>query len=320
MTHQEPKTITNATDKARGWSLIIHGGAGQMTPQTLSPVQQAGATAGLAAALDAGERVLASGGDALDAVTAAVSVLEDDVHFNAGRGAVLAYDGAISLDAAIMDGRTRSAGAAAGISTTRNPVQLARAAMEASPHVLLSGAGADIFAREHGLAQAGPEWFVTAERQAQLAMILARGEDWFDVDMKYGTVGAVACDSRGHLAAATSTGGVTGKRWGRIGDTPLIGAGTWADDRACAVSCTGSGEHFIRAGAAHEIAARVRLAGATLQSAADSVLAEIVAMGGTGGVIVAGRNGETAIALTTPGMYRARATSTGTRDIAIFAL
>lgn len=304
---------------AKSWSLVLHGGAGILTPETVTDTQQAGAIAGLARALDAGEAILAGGGAALDAVAAAVTVLEDDPHFNAGRGAVLSYEGAVSLDAAIMCGHTRKAGAAAGTSTTRNPVSLARAVMEASPHVLLSGPGADLFAREQGLAQAGPDWFVTEERRAQLAAILARGEDWFDVDMKYGTVGAVACDDSGHVAAATSTGGVTGKRWGRIGDTPLIGAGTWADDRACAISCTGSGEQFIRAGVAHDIAARVRLGGMTLQSAAAAALAEVVALGGTGGVIVAGPDGHTALAFTTPGMYRAVASSTGARAIAIFA-
>ncbi len=306
-------------DNARRWSLALHGGAGQLTPETVPAAQHDGAVAGLACALDAGEAVLAAGGAALDAVAAAVTVLEDDPHFNAGRGAVLSYDGAISLDAAIMDGRARAAGAAAGITATRNPVLLARAVMEASPHVLLSGPGADIFSRGQGLTQAGPDWFVTDERRAQLAMMLARGEDWFDVDMKYGTVGAVACDNFGHVAAATSTGGVTGKRWGRIGDTPLIGAGTWADDRACAVSCTGSGEHFIRAGVAHDIAARVRLGGASLQAAAEAALAEVVALGGTGGVIVAAPGGATALAFTTPGMYRACASMGGARQIAIFA-
>ncbi|MFM9827255.1 MAG: isoaspartyl peptidase/L-asparaginase family protein [Sphingomonas sp.] len=301
------------------WSLVIHGGAGQLTPDTVSETQRDGALTGLAQALDAGTAILASGGAALDAVAAAVTVLEDDPHFNAGRGAVLSYDGAISLDAAIMDGQNRRAGAAADVSSTRNPVQLARAVMEASPHVLLSGAGADIFAREQGIPPAGTDWFVTEERKTQLAAMLARGDDWFDVDMKYGTVGAVACDMHGHVAAATSTGGVTGKRWGRIGDTPLIGAGTWADDRACAVSCTGSGEQFIRAGVAHDIAARVRLSGLSLQTAADAALSEVVALGGTGGVIVAGPGGETALAFTTPGMYRATATAEGARTIAIFA-
>ena len=299
------------------WSLMIHGGAGVMTRQTISPAQDRGTRAGLSAALDAGAAVLADGGDALDAVAAAISVLEDDPHFNAGRGAALTWDGKAELDAANMDGRDRRAGAVAGATTTRNPVDLARAVMEESPHVLLSGKGADTFSAEHGLVQAGPEWFTLPERAAQLAELKAGGGK-FDVDMKYGTVGAVACDAHGHVAAATSTGGVTGKRWGRIGDSPLIGAGTYADDRACAVSCTGAGEFFIRIGVAHEIAARVRLTGAGLQDTADAVMAEVKALGGTGGTIVAGPDGDLVWAFTTPGMNRGRASSDGQRLVAIY--
>ena len=244
-----------------GWTLVIHGGAGGMTRERLSDEQDAGARAALGQALDAGSAVLAAGGAALDAVEAAVRVLEDDPHFNAGRGAALTYEGVAELDAAIMEGAHRKAGAVAGVTATRHPVSLARAVMEQSPHVLLGGDGADQFSREHGLEQAGRDWLVLPERRRQLEELKARGADAFDVDMKYGTVGAVARDAAGHVAAATSTGGVTGKRWGRIGDSPLIGAGTYADDRAGAVSATGAGEYFIRAGVAHEICARVRLAG-----------------------------------------------------------
>jgi beta-aspartyl-peptidase (threonine type) len=299
------------------WSLMVHGGAGQMTRDTLTPAQDAGTRAGLAAALDAGAAVLAAGGGALDAVAAALRVLEDDPHFNAGRGAALTWDNTAELDAAIMDGRDRRAGAVAGVTATRHPVDLARAVMEQSAHVLLSGAGADAFSRDHGLEQAPPGWFALPEREAQLAEMKAGGGT-FDVDMKYGTVGAVACDTHGHVAAATSTGGVTGKRWGRIGDSPLIGAGTYADDRAAAVSATGAGEFFIRASVAHEICARVRLAGDGLQAAADAVIAEVGALGGTGGVIVAGPSGELACSFATPGMNRGRATSDGKRTVAIY--
>jgi len=245
-------------------------------------------------------------------------VLEDDPHFNAGRGAAFTRDGGIELDAAIMDGTTRAAGAVAGITETRSPIALARRVMEASPHVLLSGAGAETFARTQDLEVAPGGWFETAERRRQLDELLARNADAFDVDMKYGTVGAVARDCAGHVAAATSTGGVTGKRWGRIGDSPLIGAGTFADDRACAVSCTGSGEFFIRVGVGHEIAARIRLAGERPQAAADAVMAEVRELGGTGGVIVATPDGEALWSLTTPGMYRARATAAGLREVAIY--
>ena len=296
---------------------MIHGGAGAIERGRTPPDTDAAARAALNRALGAGIAILAAGGTALDAVEAAVGILEDDPHFNAGRGAAFTYDGRNELDAAIMDGATRAAGAIAGVTATRHPIALARAVMEQSAHVLLGGDGADSFSRAHGLEQADAGWFATPERRRQLDELIAGGGK-FDVDMKYGTVGAVARDAHGHVAAATSTGGVTGKRWGRIGDSPLIGAGTYADDRACAVSCTGAGEYFIRLGVAHEIAARVRLAGEGVQAAADAVMAEVTALGGTGGVIVAGADGTPAWHFTTPGMYRARAASDGTRQVAIY--
>ena len=249
---------------------------------------------------------------------AAVRVLEDDPTFNSGRGAVFTFDGTIELDAAIMDGRDRSAGAVAGVTGSRHPVTLARAVKDHSPHVLLSGKGADTFAAEQGVEPADADWFMTPERRAQLDAMKANPDGWFDVDMKYGTVGAVAVDAQGHVAAATSTGGVTGKRWGRIGDSPLIGAGTYADDRVCAMSATGSGEFFIRMGVGHEIAARIRFAGESIQAAADTVLAETKAMGGTGGVIVVGPDGDATWSLTTPGMFRGRVVQGGARQVAIY--
>ena len=300
-----------------GWTLVLHGGAGQMTRDTVTPAQAEGARAALGRALDAGAAVLAADGAALDAVEAAVRVLEDDPHFNSGRGAALTHAGVAELDAAIMDGRDRNAGAVAGVTATRHPVSLARAVMSDSPHVLLSGAGADAFSVEQGCEPATQDWLVLPERRAQLDEMIAGGGA-FDVDMKYGTVGAVACDAHGHVAAATSTGGVTGKRWGRIGDSPLIGAGTYADDRAGAVSCTGSGEFFIRAGVAHEICARVRLSGETLDRAVAGVIAEVTALGGSGGIIATGPQGDAVWHFTTPGMYRARLTSGGGREIAVF--
>ena len=290
---------------APGWTLILHGGSGAMRRGALSPEEDAGARAGIAAALDAGAAILARGGSALDAVEAAVRVLEDDIHFNAGRGAVFSWDGVNELDAAIMDGRTRAAGAVSGVTRSRSPVALARAVMDDGRHVLVSGEGADAFGEEHGVEQVDPAWFALPERRRQLEEIKAGGS--FDAGMKYGTVGAVARDAAGHLAAATSTGGLTAKRWGRIGDSPLIGAGTYADDRACAVSCTGSGEYFIRAAAAHEIAARVRLAGETVEHAAAAVIEEITGLGGTGGVIAIGTAGAGGWAFSTPGMYRGSA-------------
>ncbi|WP_230483318.1 isoaspartyl peptidase/L-asparaginase family protein [Sphingomonas sp. Leaf21] len=301
------------------WSLVIHGGAGRITRDVLTPEQDAGARAALDAALTAGSAILALGGHALDAIEAAVRVLEDDPHFNAGRGACFTHEGTIELDAAIMDGRDRRAGSVAGATRTRNPVSLARRVMEASPHVLLAGPGADRFAVEQGLPQVDPDWFHTDERRRQLDELLSRDGDAFDSDMKYGTVGAVARDMQGHVAAATSTGGVTAKRWGRIGDSPLIGAGTFADDRACAVSCTGSGEVFIRVGVGHEIAARRRFTGEDVQAAADAVLAEVRTLGGTGGTIVAAPDGSIAWSMTTAGMYRGRATGTGEHRVAIYA-
>lgn len=300
------------------WSLMIHGGAGQMRRDRLTADEDAGARAGLDAALAAGSAILAAGGSALDAVEAAVKVLEDDPHFNAGRGAVLTFEGGVSLDAAIMDGQRRAAGSIAGACSAKNPVSLARAVMAEGTHVTLSGAGADRFGHEHGVEAADVSWFETPERRRQLEEIKARGQDWFDAEMKYGTVGAVARDARGHVAAATSTGGVTGKRWGRIGDSPLIGAGTYADDRACAISATGSGEFFIRACAAHEIAARVRLGGASIDAAARAVLAEVDALGGKGGVIVAAPDGTTAWHFTTPAMIRGSADASGARRVAIY--
>ena len=299
------------------WSLMIHGGCGAMRPDRLPPEQEERARTGLNAALDAGTAILARGGSSLDAVEACARVLEEDPAFNAGRGSVLSAEGRVELDAAIMDGRDRRAGAVAGLRTTRAPVSAARAAMEHSPHVLLTYQEADRFAAAHGLEQVANDWFVIPERQAQLDKIMAAGGA-FDADVKFGTIGAVACDVAGHVAAATSTGGLTAKHWGRIGDSPLIGAGTYADDRAAAVSATGLGEVFIRAVAAHELAARMRLAGEGLQQALDAVLADVGALGGTGGLIAVAPTGESAWGFTTPGMYRARATPE-TREVAVYS-
>ena len=300
------------------WSIAVHGGAGTILRENLTEAMRGEYEAGLGAALDAGARLLAEGGNALDAVAATVVLLEDDPHFNAGRGATFTFDGKIELDAAIMDGRTRAAGAVAGITRERNPVLIARAVMEHSPHVFLAGAGAERFAREQGFEPVDPAWFETAERRRQFEEFRQRKSGWFDGSVKYGTVGAVARDRQGHVAAATSTGGLTGKRWGRVGDSPVIGAGTYADDRACAVSATGAGEYFIRTAAAKAIADRMVLLGESAQAAADAVIAEIGELGGEGGVIVAAADDGTAFALNTAGMYRGRADSEGMRETAIF--
>jgi beta-aspartyl-peptidase (threonine type) len=300
-----------------GWKLVIHGGAGVIERALLSEAQERALRAGLDAALTAGAGVLAAGGSALDAVEATARVLEDDPDFNAGRGSVFTYQGTNEMDAAIMEGRGRNAGAVTGATATRNPISLARAIMEHSPHVFLSREGADQFSRDRGLEQAGPEWFATPERRRQLDEMKESEDAYFDEALKYGTVGAVAVDAEGHVAAATSTGGLTGKRWGRIGDSPLIGAGTYADDRSAAVSATGAGEYFIRAAVAHEICARIRHHGESARDAADAVIAEVGELGGSGGVIVVTPGGEAAWAFNTPGMYRGVAGPEG-RRVAIY--
>jgi beta-aspartyl-peptidase (threonine type) len=295
---------------------MIHGGAGAMRSTLQDPEQNKRARAGLEAALAAGGEILEKRERAIDAVEAAVRILEEDSCFNAGRGSVLTATGCIELDAAIMDGRTRAAGAVSGLRTTRAPISLARELLEHGPHVFLSGHGADDFARRHGFEQVDNGWFEIPERRRQLEKVL--GEGGFDDEIKYGTVGAVAVDIDGNVAAATSTGGLTAKRWGRVGDSPLIGAGTYADDRSAAVSATGSGEYFIRAVAAHQLAERVRLGGRSLQEALDAVLADIGELGGKGGLIAVAPDGEAAWGFTTPAMYRGMADSSG-RTVRVYS-
>jgi L-asparaginase / beta-aspartyl-peptidase len=310
--------MTIAAAPAAKWTLVIHGGAGVIERARIKPEDDAAIRAALALSLETGSAILKKGGTSLDAVEAAVRILEDDPHFNAGRGAVFTYEGTNELDAAIMDGRDRRAGSVNGVTRTKNPIGLARVVMEKSPHVMLSREGADQFALDQGLEQVDPSYFATPERRRQLDELKAKKLSWFDVDLKYGTVGAVAVDSQGHVAAATSTGGLTGKRWGRIGDSPIIGAGTYADDRACAVSATGAGEFFIREGVAHEICARVRFKREKIVKAAGTVMAEVKALGGDGGVIVVGPDGDGGWSFNTPGMYRGRVSSTKAAEVAIY--
>lgn len=307
-----------AETPAPRWSLAIHGGAGTLNPKQMTPEKRVQYEADLQKALDAGTAVLARGGDALDAVKAAVVVMEDSPLFNAGKGAVFTWDGTNELDAAIMDGRDRSAGAVAGVKTVRNPILLADTVRTQSEHVFLIGKGAEEFAVSKGFAVTPPEYFATPARREALERLKAEKLSALDVDHKFGTVGAVALDTKGNLAAATSTGGMTGKRWGRVGDAPLIGAGTYADNRACAVSATGWGEFFIRVGVAHEICARLRMAGAKAQAAADAVMADVARLGGDGGVILVTPEGEAIFSFNTTGMYRGRATSAGVNEVAIF--
>jgi len=262
--------------------------------------------------------VLAGGGASLDAVEAAIRVLEDDPLFNAGRGAVFTADGRNELDASLMDGATRKAGAVAGVTRTRNPISLARAVMLKSPHVMLAREGADQFSVEQGLPQVAPEYFRTEQRWQQLLDWRRDNAQLLDPTHSRGTVGAVAIDVNGHVAAGTSTGGMTGKRWGRVGDSPIIGAGTWADER-CGISGTGWGEYYIRLAAAHDICARVAYRGDTLVAAAQDVIERIIpAAGGDGGAIALDVDGNIAMPFNTPGMYRGWIRPDGSRGTAVF--
>ncbi|QDQ28072.1 isoaspartyl peptidase/L-asparaginase [Chitinimonas arctica] len=305
------------------FAIAIHGGAGTIRRQSLAPAQEAALLAGLNAALDAGLTVLSSGGSALDAVEVAVMVLEDDPLFNAGHGAVFNDQGFIELEAAIMDGRQRNAGSVSGVQRVRNPVRLARAVMERTPHITLGFAAADAYAEQIGLPLADASYFFTQSRwdalQTELARLATGGaaEDASE-QTRHGTVGAVALDRSGKLAAATSTGGRTAKMAGRIGDTPIIGAGTWADE-LLAVSGTGHGETFVRCVAAHEVASRVRYMGQPLADACDEVVfGNLVELGGTGGLIAVDWEGHIAMPFNCEGMYRAAVDASGIRTVAIY--
>ena len=290
------------------FALAVHGGAGTIWRDETTAARAPSYHEALHRALAAGRDVLASGGDAIDAVTQAVVVLEDDPLFNAGRGSVFSAAGTQEMDAAIMDGRDLRAGAVAAIFGPRNPILAARVVMEYSAHVLLVGEGALAFCREQGIVFAEPDYFYTEERWRALQAELERrrrglaGDD--DEQRRHGTVGAVARDCDGNLAAATSTGGMTGKIPGRVGDSPIIGAGTYAHNSACAVSATGHGEMFMRYGVTFEIAARVRYAGLPFDEAARAVIDELGEFGGRGGVIAVGRTGAPVLPFNTAGMYR----------------
>jgi beta-aspartyl-peptidase (threonine type) len=302
-------------------ALVIHAGAGVIERSALSRDDEREVRKALDAALDAGNQVLKSGGSAVDAVSAAVVSLEESPWFNAGKGAVFNAEGGHELDAAIMEGHTRRAGAVAGVTTVRNPIRLARAVMEHSPHVMLAGAGAEAFADTRPeIARVANRWFDTDRRREHLeqARKRERAGQAQAPGTYFGTVGAVALDAQGRIAAATSTGGMTNKRWSRIGDAPIIGAGTWADDR-CGVSGTGWGEFYIRTAAAHAICARVGLRGDTLAAAADEVInGEILRLGGDGGAIALDRDGNIAMPFNTSGMYRGWVKPDGSRGTAIF--
>jgi L-asparaginase / beta-aspartyl-peptidase len=301
-------------------ALAVHGGAGAVPRDALSAEREARYRAGLEAALDGGYAVLERGGTSLDAVASAVRVLEDDPLFNAGRGAALTRDGAAELDAAIMDGRQLRAGAVASVRHVRNPVELARRVMEKSRHVLLVGAGAEEFALEEQFTLVPNVYFRTAERLEQLASE-QRGTRVSDLvpSASKGTVGAVARDAHGNLAAATSTGGMTNKRPGRVGDSPIIGAGTYAKNGVCAVSATGHGEYFIRAVAAYHVCAAVEYRGLSLEQAVREMLHEILAaLGGDGGLIAVDAGGALVLDFSSEAMFRAARDSNGRREIAIY--
>ncbi|MGY0797776.1 isoaspartyl peptidase/L-asparaginase family protein [Lysobacter sp. A286] len=312
---QQPGAETATTSKT---ALVIHGGAGYVPRESLSADDEKAARADLGRALDAGHGVLAAGGSALDAVQAAIQVLEDSPRFNAGKGAVFNAQGGHELDASIMEGHTRRAGAVAGVTTVRHPINLARAVMEHSKHVMLAGEGAEAFAdTQPGIERVSNDWFDTEHRRRALEKAqVAVGDD--TPGQYFGTVGAVALDQHGHIAAATSTGGMTNKKWGRIGDAPIIGAGTWADEH-CGVSGTGWGEFYIRNAVAHDICARVAYRGDSLAEAAEEVVNRIVpAAGGDGGAIALDSEGNIAMPFNTGTMYRAWIKPDGSRGIAIF--
>ncbi|MEO7199738.1 MAG: isoaspartyl peptidase/L-asparaginase [Dokdonella sp.] len=300
--------------------LLIHGGAG-VIKRDLDADKEKAIRAELRAALDAGYAVLQSGGSSLDAVSRSVTVLEDSPWFNAGKGAVFNHDGKNELDAAIMDGATRRAGAVAGVQRVRNPILLARAVMEKSPHVMLVGSGAEAFAQSIGIALVDPAYFRTETRWNQLQEALRKQAAGQQASLppafRYGTVGAVALDKAGHLAAATSTGGMTNKRWNRVGDAPIIGAGTYAN-ASCAVSATGWGEFYIRAVAAHDICARMEYAKTPIADAARQVVVDVIGgMGGDGGVIALDAKGNFAMPFNSEGMFRASVDRDGKIDVAI---
>lgn len=312
-------------------AIVIHGGAGTLLRERMSAEVESAYRAALQTSVTAGHRVLADGGAAADAVVAAIRVMEDSELFNAGRGAVFTHDATIELDASIMEGRTHEAGAVAGVRHIRNPIDLARAVMTRSPHVLLICDGAEAFAAQQGFERVDNDWFKTERRRRQLQRALQReagathlseDDDDFDMalqDKQHGTVGAVAIDRHGDIVAGTSTGGMTNKRFGRVGDSPIIGAGTWADNATCGISATGHGEFFLRAAVAHDIAARMAYKGISLQQAADEVvLGRLADLHADGGVIGIDADANIAISLNSAGMYRASIDKRGRLDVAIF--
>ena len=309
------------------FALAIHGGAGTIDPSKITPDLERAYRDGLEQSLRAGVDILERGGASLDAVEAAVRVLEDDPHFNAGKGAVFTEAGTNELDAAIMDGKTLKAGAVASVKHIKNPISLARMVMEKSPHVMMDCAGAEAFAKQNGVELVDQKYFYTEERWQALQCVKdaakkgggGSGKMFIISDQdQHGTVGAVALDQAGNIAAATSTGGMTNKKSGRIGDSPIIGAGTYANNATCAVSATGDGEYFIRAVVGHDIAALMEYRAMPLAQAAQEVLDKVAKLGGTGGLIAIDRKGNITQPFNTSGMYRGSIDQTGKSDVAIY--
>jgi len=307
--------------------LAIHGGAGTIERSKMTPKREREYRAGLESALTAGYEILKRGGSSVDATEAAVRVLEDDPHFNAGKGSVFTSAGTNEMDAAIMDGKTLAAGAVASLKHVKNPISLARLVMEKSGHVMMDSEGAEAFAKENGIELVDQKYFFTQERWEALQKIKAAekkrtggaGKAFIITDQdRHGTVGAVALDKNGNLAAATSTGGTTNKRPGRVGDSPVIGAGTYANNATCAVSATGDGEYFIRASVGHDISALMEYRGMSLKDAAQAVLDKVAKLGGTGGLIAIDREGKMALPFNTAGMYRGYVDSSGKVVIEIY--
>ena len=300
------------------YALVIHGGAGTILKTNMSPEKEAAYRMKMTEALKTGQAILEGGGSALDAVEATIQVMEKSPLFNAGKGAVFTHEGGNEMDASIMDGRNLNAGAVASVMHIKSPINLAREVMENSLHVMLSGAGAEEFATSRGIELIDPAYFATEKRRKQLEAALdkeasrvvepklkSRYDAPIDPENKFGTVGAVALDREGNIAAGTSTGGMTNKRWKRIGDTPIIGAGTYADNNSCGVSATGHGEYFIRASVAYSICARMEFQGISLKQATEAVIMQkLVKMGGAGGIVSLDKDGNIAMTFNTEGMYR----------------
>ena len=311
-------TMAHAEDR-RMFAIAIHGGAGTIERSRITPEQDLAFRSALNTAVEAGYAILEKGGNSLDAVSAAVRVLEEDPLFNAGKGAVLTHDGRVELDASIMDGRNLRAGAVTGVQHVRSPIELARRIMEQSPHVMMSGAGAEEFALEQKLELVPNSWFITPRRREELQRARAGLPPPPDQLVGMGTVGAVALDAAGNLAAATSTGGMTNKRWGRVGDSPIIGAGTYANNKSCAVSATGHGEYFIRYTVAHDVCAMVEYRNWSLERAAREVVQnKLKAAGGDGGIIAVDPRGTVVMEFNSEGMFRAMRDSRGRREISIY--